>query len=501
MFVHCACCEDFDLCKTCFLRNEHGHDPKHGFVPAKEPNQLEPSVLRLLAPGRAQLHNAICDQCDVAITGIRHKCLDCPDFDYCSRCMQQSKVSHPGHRFVPLYEPTETSADLTTRHTGRPVHHGICCDGPLCKDKAEGVYIKGIRYKCAVCHDTDFCANCEATPVNGHNRTHPLIKFKTPVRFVSVSTSGECHGKTLAVAGDRPLPRSYRSRHTSSRSTETACSASVATNVQTIVNVQPSPSIKRDDAEKPTLEQMVEKPSAVRTANEPEELVAVYKSDTIVDGTTYPPNHVFEQTWVLKNEGTTAWPAGCSVKFVGGDYMGHMDPSHPAATSDLESTSESTVCYAALAPGQEFPFTVLLRTPSRAGRVVSNWRLTTKDGQRFGHRLWCDVVVAQAKDEPAAELLVRKPQEMATTGNKSVSEMIFPKLEKESPLASMLEAANSYVAAASTLAEEEYEDCDEDEEWADDDDEECFLTDEEYDVLDASDEEYLEEQQVQAHRI
>ena len=66
------------------------------------------------------------------------------------------------------------------------------------------------------------------------------------------------------------------------------------------------------------------------------------------------------------------------------------------------------------------------------------------------------------------------------------SHMIFPKLEKESPVASVHEDANKTESDATQ--EDEYEDC-EDAEWAEDGSDEGFLTDEEYDILDASDEE------------
>lgn len=234
-----------------------------------------------------------------------------------------------------------------------------------------------------------------------------------------------------------------------------------------------------------------------------DDLVAVYKSDTIADGTVLEANRLFEQTWILRNEGRVPWPAGCSVKFVGGDYMGHVDSNHAAATSDIVSAFESTVADAPVPPGQEAQFTALLRTPNRSGRVVSNWRLTTKDGLRFGHRLWCDIVVEKAAVGPSvaqAEATKDVPKvkedpkpEPAADPAPSVAEsqMIFPKLEKESPVSSIHEASSPAPdhAAEEPEQEDEYEDCANDNEWVGS--EEGFLTDEEYDILDASDEEFF----------
>ncbi|KAL2178053.1 uncharacterized protein P884DRAFT_269316 [Thermothelomyces heterothallicus CBS 202.75] len=514
-FVHCTSCDDYDLCRVCFVSNRHGHHPKHAFVPAVEGTRLDHEVARRLAAGRGQPHNAICDGCDKAIRGVRHKCLDCPDWDYCSGCVVNAKFIHPGHRFVPIYEPLEYDGGFRARSMNRPVHVGICCDGPLCSAaRANSAYIVGDRYKCAVCHDTDFCASCEASPSNTHNRTHPLIKFKSPVRHVSVTTTGEnMNGRQMPTMGDRPRTRPPPAA--SIRTAERSTSPSLFTGVQTVVDVVPSEPVKAEEKqpEQAGEETPAEKqPEAERTVEEApasiDDLAATFVRDTVQDGTTFQPDHVFEQTWVLRNTGKVAWPAGCSVKFVSGDYMGHLDSNHPAATRDVEFSCESTVCYAPVQPGAEYPFTVLLRTPSRSGRFVSNWRLTTKDGHRFGHRLWCDIVV----EKPRVALPPPPPPPTTTTTmttstdaepvkvaeeTKEVSkpepevkmehsEMIFPKLEKESPVASVHEEAKDESVSG---LEDEYEDC-QDVEWAEGDSDEGFLTDEEYDVLDASDEEF-----------
>ncbi|KAK0671801.1 hypothetical protein QBC41DRAFT_218619 [Cercophora samala] len=499
-FVHCSTCDDFDLCRSCFAKNTHGHHPKHAFVAAVEGTRLEPDVARRLGAGRGQKHNAICDGCDANIRGIRHKCLNCPDWDYCTDCVANASFIHPGHRFVPIYEPLEYAgvSDLFAR----PTHQGICCDGPLCSvNRNNYTCITGDRYKCAVCNDTDFCEACEASPANTHNRTHPLIKFKTPVRHVSVTTTGENeNGRAIPTMGDR------RSRVTTSRATETVNPPVLSSsNVQTVVDVKPvEHEVKKEAEEKPVetveikTEEIEVKPVEQAAPAAPAELVAVFVKDTVADGTVMEPNHVFEQTWILRNEGNIAWPAGCSVMFVGGDYMGHVDSTHPAATQDLRASNVSTVCYSPILPGEEFPFTVLLRTPLRTGRIVSNWRLTTPDGLKFGHRLWCDVkvehpkVVAPPASEPVKEerdVSVKSEPELAPKKEVELhqSQMIFPKLEKESPVSSLHEDAKS----ESAVTYEQYEDC-EDDDWDAAESEEGFLTDEEYDILDASDEEYTE---------
>lgn len=490
-FVHCTTCDDYDLCRACFAKNRHGHHPKHAFVPAVEGTRMEPDVVRRLGPGRGQAHNAICDGCDKGIKGIRHKCLDCPDWDYCSDCVVNAAFIHPDHRFVPIYGPLEYDglARLRTKNQ-RSVHVGICCDGPLCSGSRPNTsFIVGDRYKCAVCNDTDFCESCEASPANTHNRTHPLIKFKTPVRHVSVTTTGEnMNGRQMPAMGDRPRNSPTAG---SPRRSEAAQSPVLFSNVQTVVDVKPEEPVAPVIPKEEKVEVKKEEPVQASLG----ELTAAYVRDSVQDGTLFGPDHVFEQTWVLRNTGKVAWPAGCSVRFVGGDYMGFLDASHPAATRDVEESCESTISYQSILPGEEYPFSVLMRTPRHPGRVVSNWRLTTKDGFRFGHRLWCDVVVETPKvvlPPPAApepvEKEVEEKKETMLEHEALVehSQMIFPKLEKESPVASVHEESKAESDSVSPL-EGEYEEC-EDDEWNEDD---GFLTDEEYDVLDASDEEFV----------
>jgi next-to-BRCA1 protein 1 len=168
-----------------------------------------------------------------------------------------------------------------------------------------------------------------------------------------------------------------------------------------------------------------------------------------------------------------------------------VDPQHPASVHELVSAAESTTCYTEVAPGQEAGFTVLMRTPNRTGNFISYWRLTGPDGNKFGHRLWCDVNV----QEPAP--IVKEEPEEAKFEAES-SQMIFPKLEKESPSTSIHEEVPAAPAPVEDNAEE-FEDF-VDEPLEDDETEDGFMTDEEYDILDASDEEYLAEQEKAAKK-
>ncbi|KAK6599853.1 zz type zinc finger domain-containing protein [Botrytis cinerea] len=525
-FVTCIDCEDFDLCIQCHVSLKHGHNPKHAFAFVNEDANFGPMASALLAAGRNASHSAICDGCDRTIFGVRHKCLDCPDWDYCDACIANAAFIHQGHRFVPLYEPVSRSG--ARQQAIRVRHHGIFCDGPLCKHKHHSedddgnispAYITGDRYKCAVCHDTDFCAVCEASPSNSHNKTHPLIKFKTPVRNVSVTTLGDHpNGKPMAPMGDRFTP-------TISKATETTQLNPPVVEAKSVAEVEPvAEEVEPVEAKEEVVEEVTEEaPAPVE-----EELVAHFVRDAVADGTIMTPNSVFEQTWYLRNGGKTSWPAGCSVRFVGGDNMCAVDPEHPASVHELVSAAESTTCYTEVAPGQEYGFTVLMRTPNRAGSFISYWRLTTPTGDKFGHRLWCDITVNEPTpviksevtetEAPKVETakietpkVVADEQELATKASSEVeetrdvpedegSQMIFPKLEKESPISSIHQAQPSpkVVPTSEEIFNDDFEEFNQN--FEDDEAEDGFMTDEEYDILDASDEEYLAEQESESKK-
>ncbi|KAG9252069.1 ZZ type zinc finger domain-containing protein [Emericellopsis atlantica] len=488
-FMHCQVCPDFDLCLDCFPNDIDGHHPTHRFSPAVAGTYIPDLVRAKMSPGRNQAHQAICDGCDKFIVGIRHKCLDCPDWDFCNDCAPNADLIHPRHRFIPVYEPLKAN-HLTSCASTQSVHEGICCDGPFCSTgKGYPAYIRGIRYKCAVCHDVDFCASCEASPFLQHNKSHPLIKFSTPIRNVSVTTHDERNGQET-ILGDRiPVEQP---------TTAPAASQPMVDNDTQVSN-------------EAVVEKAVDEPSQKQEKEHvvPDDLCAEFVRDTVVDGSIRPPKHVFEQTWTLRNSGKVAWPAGTCVKHVAGDYMGDVDSTRPISTAQLYVASFSNACPSPILPGEEFSFTVKLRTPAHPGKVVSYWRVSTSDGFRFGHRLWCEVNVrdimpcqrhrllrdglkhkdiAATQSDALAEKTPEVEAEAETAEDTKSSQMIFPKLEKESPVASVHEEVKSQASTErrkSSLAEE-FDDCGQSVDWDASDD---FLTDEEYDVLDASDEE------------
>lgn len=408
-FVTCNDCADYDLCIPCHANNLHGHHPAHSFKPATETTVLSTKATSMLPAGRNARHNAICDGCDKNISGVRHKCLDCPDWDFCNNCINRAPSVHPRHRFAAIYSP------ITDVRIARPTHSGIYCDGPLCAG-SDQAYIKGVRYKCAVCHDTDFCASCEALPTNHHNRTHPLIKFKTPVHGVTINTMNQEPSGRLRTLGDKRAQSAKAETRSTSTETTPAEKSNAATQVQTVADFKPtedkSRSIPVFTSEK-KIEEAKPQPIPVFTSRKKDEeqkpivptvaLDAHFVYDTISDGSGVGPGHRFIQVWYLRNPGPAAWPAGCSVRYVGGDNMLDVDNGHPASVSDIANAAESNVCGREVQVGEVVGFKVVMKAPVRLGKAISYWRLKAADGTAFGHRLWCDVEVTEQDEDELAE--------------------------------------------------------------------------------------------------
>ena len=423
--------------------------------------------------------------------------MNCPDFDYCMTCVKSAPHIHPGHRFVPIYD------NIPLPNNRAAVHYSIRCDGPLCQTRMN--FIRGDRYKCAVCDDVDFCANCEAQPTNPHNRTHPLIKFQTPIRNVMVTTYGEReNGEPTVTMGDRISTRSQ-----STETTPSAPLANAATQVQTVAEVKPVEvqeefKVKEEpkDAEPQATESTTEKLEVKEETLESlsctasgGSLEAHFVADSISDGLAVEPGMPIEQTWTIRNPGPLTWPAGCCVRYIGGDYMLNVDSHRPSSLSDLDRAIQSNVIETPVAPGEEVKFMIKLRTPQRPGKAISYWRLKTHHGIPFGHKLWCDVNVNSPEpnaeppkaESPKAESPKAESPKAESAKQVHESQMVFPTLDKESPVQSTHETSveKPSVAPSTTDGREDLEEDLESLGIADDETDDCFLTDEEYEILDA----------------
>lgn len=76
--------------------------------------------------------------------------------DYCYTSFKQMFTEH---------------IEMKREEQDQVVHEKIACDG------CDANPIKGLRYMCSVCGDTDFCQKCERAGVHAQ---HPLLKIRKP---------------------------------------------------------------------------------------------------------------------------------------------------------------------------------------------------------------------------------------------------------------------------------------------------------------------------------
>jgi next-to-BRCA1 protein 1 len=104
---------------------------------------------------------------------------------------------------------------------------------------------------------------------------------------------------------------------------------------------------------------------------------------TIPDGTVVSPDQKFFKIWKMRNEGSTQWPEDARLIFVGGDKLSALE----------------YVPVPAVNPNEEIEIAVDMVAPSKPGRYIGYWRLAQEDGNRFGQRVWIDIVVAAPGNE------------------------------------------------------------------------------------------------------
>lgn len=132
---------------------------------------------------------------------------------------------------------------------------------------------------------------------------------------------------------------------------------------------------------------------------------------TVADHNAVSPASTFIKAWRVQNTSSSAWPEGVRLVCVGGHPLGLSDAGQPVP---------------AVPAGDTVDISVKLTAPPYPGRNVGYYRLVTADGTRFGHRLWCDLVVDNSN---VAAVLKAMRQAGALPGSTSVVTQTSPRAE------------------------------------------------------------------------
>ncbi|KXN88822.1 hypothetical protein AN958_06691 [Leucoagaricus sp. SymC.cos] len=166
-------------------------------------------------------HGVICDGCENTIEGVRHKCLDCPDYDLCTACLISGGTErhNPFHEFFEIATPgrvvvhrvydrsptVEQGQNAPSASIELASHHALC---DLCDSQ-----IRGDRYKCVVCPDFDTCSNCFSITEVQHPR-HGFVKLRHSEDYIRRNCSiSAAHYATCNICEKRIHGIRYKCMH------------------------------------------------------------------------------------------------------------------------------------------------------------------------------------------------------------------------------------------------------------------------------------------------
>ena len=203
------------------------------------------------------------------------------------------------------------------RPSSEVIHSKVTCDG--CGVKP----LMGIRYKCSVCHDFDFCEKCEDT----EEHPHPFIKFKK-------------------------LSHQYQG---------TSCrQAVIDLNLPNFLGK--SPVIKRVFK----AFKKIQKKSTEADKKSPKFALKCEQGNSLTK-LSQIPSGLFTQIWSVKNTGSEVWPEGTTLKV-----------THPGRGDCIILNIQVP----SLAPGETGQ--ISLESTVRDTKVIRKFAVVTPDGTDFG---------------------------------------------------------------------------------------------------------------------
>lgn len=318
-----------------------------------------------------------------------------------------------------------------TSNEEKPVHHAIC-DG--CNQR-----IAGIRYKCTECPDYDLCEECYPKREQIHPQVHPFTEIKKP--WGHTMFGGGCprrqmvHRAICDSCSQRIIGTRYKCNECDDYDLCSNCiskAKAIHNATHTFNTITWTPWWGRrghgfhgnHQAHEGhgNHEGWARKCGGWKRehghGHGSEKYQARFISDeTYPDGTSVPAGKAFVKIWKMKNVGNLKWPENTRLVYAFGASL---------------TKSEGAVVVPAVAPGEEVCLSVDMVAPSSAGRYVSNFRLVTPEGFRFGHRVWVDITVP-APEKKTEEIKEEKIQEVEVKQEEPKAEAQENELKETDP--------------------------------------------------------------------
>jgi hypothetical protein len=187
-------------------------------------------------------HGVVCDACHSTIEGVRHKCLDCLDYDLCTSCVTDgwAERHNPFHEFFEIVQPGRVvvhnvfsgngerdplrHSEVPAPQSSQPVvHNATCnlCDSRICGDRYVcfsfihlvhfSLYLTLIQ-KCLECPDFDTCNQC-FTITEEHHPGHGFLKVSQLEAFIFRDKNTQAHPATCDSCSKHILGIRYKCMH------------------------------------------------------------------------------------------------------------------------------------------------------------------------------------------------------------------------------------------------------------------------------------------------
>ncbi|KAG2345200.1 hypothetical protein BDR05DRAFT_998350 [Suillus weaverae] len=200
----CVKCQWHYVCPSCFSKSGAMHT--FSFGPTHVVQQCEAAPSIAITPSAAEIptesqstgtelvdadpmqrpsvihRNIVCDSCNEIIVGVRRKCLDCPDYDLCTPCIESGAAERHNsfHEFFDIETPGRVFVHTVFSGSGErdasPISRNATADNPrtfaaTSVSTIEAIRhcaacnmcdspIVGDRFKCVNCPDFDTCSDC-----------------------------------------------------------------------------------------------------------------------------------------------------------------------------------------------------------------------------------------------------------------------------------------------------------------------------------------------------
>lgn len=133
---------------------------------------------------------------------------------------------------------------------------------------------------------------------------------------------------------------------------------------------------------------------------------------TIPDRSVCAPSQALVKTWKMRNTGKTAWD-GVFLHFIKGDS--NLIPDIKSKDSQNGSVRVSPV--SKVLAGQTVDVSAHIQTPAQPGRYTCYFRLVNQYGERFGPKIWVDLVV-ESQEKDALQRAIEESMKMANKPTK-----------------------------------------------------------------------------------